>query len=114
MERPVPSSTEAVCPWTDNPPQPSRAAAVTKPERVGLRRRMPLVSSKKPAAQGGSGSGAYAESWGGGSGSRELRTDAISISHNHTLDVDTQSSGGGEAVDMMPPYLAVYVWQRLS
>ena len=65
-------------------------------------------------AQGGSGSGAYAESWGGGSGSRELRTDAISISHNHTLDVDTQSSGGGEAVDMMPPYLAVYVWQRLS
>ena len=65
-------------------------------------------------AQGGSGSGAYAESWGGGSGSRELRTDAISISHTHTLDVDTQSSGGGEAVDMMPPYLAVYVWQRLS
>ena len=30
----MPSSTEAVCPWTDNPPQPSRAAAVTKPERL--------------------------------------------------------------------------------
>ena len=65
-------------------------------------------------AQGGSGSGAYAESWGGGSGSRSLYTDAYSNTHNHSLDLTTQSSGGGQAIDMMPPYLAVYVWQRVS
>lgn len=65
-------------------------------------------------AQGGSGSGAYAESWSGGSGGRQLSTDSICINHNHRLDLDSQSSGGGESVDMMPPYLAVYVWQRLS
>lgn len=65
-------------------------------------------------AQGGSGSGACAESWGGGSGSRELRTDSICINHNHAVNMDSQSCGGGQSVDMMPPYLAVYVWQRLS
>ena len=65
-------------------------------------------------AQGGSGSGAYAESWGGGSGSRELRSDAICINHDHTVDMDSQSAGGGQPFDILPPYLAVYVWQRLS
>ena len=65
-------------------------------------------------AQGGSGSGAYAESWGGGSGSRELRSDAICINHDHTVDMDSQPTGGGQPFDILPPYLAVYVWQRLS
>ena len=65
-------------------------------------------------AQGGSGSGAYAESWSGGSGSRELRSDAICINHDHTVDLDSQPTGGGQSFDILPPYLAVYVWQRLS
>lgn len=65
-------------------------------------------------AQCGSGSSAYAESWTGGTGSRDLSTDSVCINHSHTLNLDSQSSGGGESVDMMPPYLAVYVWQRLS
>ena len=57
---------------------------------------------------------AYAESWGGGSGSRELRSDAICINHDHTVDMDSQPTGGGQPFDILPPYLAVYVWQRLS
>lgn len=65
-------------------------------------------------ASGGSGSGAYAESWGGGSGSRELRTDSVCINHNHEVDLDTQSTGEGQPFSILPPYLAVYVWQRLS
>ena len=64
--------------------------------------------------EGGSGSGAYAESWGGGSGSRDLRTDAVSFSHNHSVDLLSQAAGAGEAFSILPPYLAVYVWQRLS
>ena len=64
--------------------------------------------------QGGSGSSAYAESWSGGSGSRELYTDSFSNTHNHSLDLTSQTAGGGQAIDMMPPYLAVYVWQRIS
>ena len=65
-------------------------------------------------AQGGSGSGVYAESWSGGSGSRELSTDAISLIHNHSVELTCQASGGGQPIDIMPPYLAVYVWQRVS
>ena len=65
-------------------------------------------------ANGGSGSGAYAESWSGGSGSRDLRTDTVSSTHNHSLDLTSQSAGGGQAIDLLPPYLAVYVWQRIS
>ena len=65
-------------------------------------------------AQGGSGSGAYAESWSGGSGGRELQTDAICINHDHTVDMDSQSTGDGQPFSILPPYLAVYVWQRLS
>lgn len=64
--------------------------------------------------QGGSGSGAYAESWGGGSGSRSLYTDTVSSTHSHSIDLVSQAAGGGQAIDMMPPYLAVYVWQRVS
>lgn len=64
--------------------------------------------------QGGSGGEAYAESWSGGTGRRELTTSAICINHDHTVDLDSQPCGGGEAVGILPPYLAVYVWQRVS
>lgn len=64
--------------------------------------------------QGGSGDEAYAESWSGGTGRRELTTSAICINHDHTVDLDSQPCGGGEAVGILPPYLAVYVWQRVS
>ena len=37
-----------------------------------------------------------------------------SRTHNHSLDLTSQSAGGGQAVDLLPPYLAVYVWQRIS
>lgn len=64
--------------------------------------------------QGGSGGEAYAESWSGGTGRRELTTSAICINHDHTVDLDSQPCGGGEAVGILPPYLAVYMWQRVS
>ena len=64
--------------------------------------------------QGGSGGEAYAESWSGGTGRRELTTSAICINHDHTVDLDSQPCGSGEAVGILPPYLAVYVWQRVS
>ncbi len=51
----LPAVTAAVWQWTLSPPQPSSAAAVTKPRRSGVRRRMPLVSSSTPAASGGRG-----------------------------------------------------------
>lgn len=63
-------------------------------------------------AQGGSGSGAYAESWGGGSGGRELSTDTGSDRHLHTFT--TNAAGGGSAHSNMPPYLAVYMWERTA
>lgn len=42
---------------------------------------------------------AYAESWGGGSESRDL---------------STESAGAGQAHENMPPYLAVYMWERTA
>ena len=50
MGMPLPAVTAAAWQWTLSPPQPSSAAAVTKPRRSGVSRRMPLVSSMKPAA----------------------------------------------------------------
>ena len=47
-------------------------------------------------------------------GSRSLYTDTVSSTHNHSIDLVSQAAGGGQAIDMMPPYLAVYVWQRVS
>ena len=90
------------------PPHTHRVSGYTDAQEMSHSHSLPNI------AQGGSGSGAYAESWGGGSGSRSLYTDAYSNTHNHSLDLTTQSSGGGQAIDMMPPYLAVYVWQRVS
>lgn len=65
-------------------------------------------------AQGGSGSGAYAESWSGGSGGRDLRTDTYSVTHNHSIDLTTQAAGSGQSIELLPPYMAVYVWKRVS
>ena len=74
-----------------------------------------LTLTEQPnVIQGGSGGEAYAESWSGGTGRRELTTSAICINHDHTVDLDSQPCGGGEAVGILPPYLAVYVWQRVS
>jgi hypothetical protein len=42
---------------------------------------------------------AYAESWGGGAGNRDIYTD---------------SAGGGQSHNNMPPYLAVYMWRRIA
>lgn len=62
-------------------------------------------------ATGGSGSDAYAESWGGGSGGRTLNTGWDGV-HSHTVTID--SAGGGQAVDIMPPYLVVHMWKRTA
>ncbi len=90
------------------PPHTHRVNGYTDAQEMSHRHSLPNI------AQGGTGSGAYAESWSGGSGSRELYTDLFSNTHNHSLDLTSQTTGGGQAVDMMPPYLAVYVWQRIS
>ena len=90
------------------PPHTHRVTGSTQAEEFSHDHGLPNI------AQGGSGSGAYAESWGGGSGSRDLRTDAVSFSHNHRVDLLAQAAGAGEAFSILPPYLAVYVWQRLS
>lgn len=90
------------------PPHTHRVTGSTQAEEFSHDHGLPNI------AQGGSGSGAYAESWGGGSGSRDLRTDAVSFSHNHSVDLLSQAAGAGEAFSILPPYLAVYVWQRLS
>ena len=58
--------------------------------------------------------GAYAETWGYGSGSRELNTWFVDITHIHRLDVNSQTTGGGAAFSLMPPYLAVYMWKRTA
>lgn len=58
--------------------------------------------------------GAYAESWGYGSGSRSLSTDYTDITHIHRVDITSQSTGGGAAMSIMPPYLSVYMWQRTA
>ena len=65
-------------------------------------------------AKGSSGSGAYAESWSGGSGGRDLRTDTYSVTHNHSIDLTTQATGSGQSIELLPPYMAVYVWKRVS
>ena len=59
-----------------------------------------------------SGSEAVAESWGGGSGgSRTLYTDLDGF---HTHNATAAAAGGGTAFAIMPPYLAVYMWKRIS
>ena len=58
-----------------------------------------------------SGSGVM-ESWGSGSGnSRSIYTDADGY-HSHTASASL--TGGGTAFDLLPPYLAVYMWKRIS
>ncbi len=58
---------------------------------------------------GGSG---VMESWGSGSGtSRSIYTDAGGY---HTHGAAASYTGGGEAFDLLPPYLAVYMWKRIS
>ena len=34
--------------------------------------------------------------------------------YNSKIDVTTDSTGGGKAHENMPPYLAVYTWQKVS
>ena len=52
------------------------------------------------------------ESWGDGSGiSRDVYTDSDGY-HTHTAYADY--TGDGEAFDLMPPYLTVYMWKRIS
>ena len=58
-----------------------------------------------------SGSGVM-ESWGSGSGvSRSIYTDADGY-HSHTASASL--TGGGAAFDLLPPYLTVYMWKRIS
>lgn len=35
-------------------------------------------------------------------------------SHNHTISGSTASTGTGSAFNILPPYLAVYIWQRTA
>lgn len=58
--------------------------------------------------------GAYAESWGYGSGNRDLNANYIALPHIHYLDGTATSTGGGNAMSIMPPYLSVYMWQRTA
>lgn len=36
------------------------------------------------------------------------------VDHTHTIYGDTGSSGNGNAMEIRPPYLAVYMWKRVS
>lgn len=58
--------------------------------------------------------GVYAETWGYGSGSRDFSTDFTDITHNHRVDITSQTTGSGASLNMMPPYLAVYMWRRTA
>lgn len=58
--------------------------------------------------------GVYAETWGYGSGKRELNTNFVDINHIHYVDVISQTTGGGAAFSLMPPYMAVYMWRRTA
>ena len=46
--------------------------------------------------------------------SADSTTDTEDQSHTHTFSGTTAAAGGGTEVDIMPPYLAVYVWKRVS
>lgn len=41
-------------------------------------------------------------------------TDTENQSHTHAFSGTTASVGGGTEIDIMPPYLAVFVWKRIS
>lgn len=44
-------------------------------------------------------------------------TDEIYVSmdsHNHSVYGNTANTGGGQAIEIKPPYLAVYMWKRIS
>ena len=62
---------------------------------------MPLHSHTIPNIKqtGSDTGGAYAESWGGGSGSRDLVSDSV---------------GGGQAHNNMPPFINVSIWRRTA
>ena len=63
------------------------------------------------ASVGSSGSGVM-ESWGSGSGtSRNIYTDEDGY-HSHSASAS--QTGGGTAFNLMPPYLTVYMWKRIS
>lgn len=54
------------------------------------------------------GSGSY------GYESAGSTTDTEDQSHTHAFSGTTAAAGGGTEVDIMPPYLAVYIWKRVS
>lgn len=58
------------------------------------------------------GSDVLVESWGSGSNPRGVTTD--SYTHTHTVSVTIGSTGLGQSFSIMPPYLAVYMWKRVS
>lgn len=41
-------------------------------------------------------------------------TAANNIEHTHTISGSTQQTGSGSALDITPPYLAVYMWKRTA
>jgi len=63
---------------------------------------------------GGSGSSRYTVHYQGTSGAGGLTATSSAGSHTHSVSGTTDSTGSGSSFSIMPPYLAVYMWKRLS
>ena len=60
-----------------------------------------------------SGGGSYTTAE-GKSGSDAYYTHTTTKDGGHTHDLSINNAGGGQAVDIMPPYLVVYMWKRTA
>ena len=84
---------------------------------------MPAHSHTGSAAENGyhyhsftgnrSGGGSYTTAE-GKSGSDAYYTHTTTKDGGHTHDLSINNAGGGQAVDIMPPYLVVYMWKRTA
>ena len=64
---------------------------------------------------GAPGSGNYTVHSGGYPGnSRNPDTSTASLNHSHSFSGTTAAAGSGTAFSILPPYLAVYAWQRIA
>ena len=91
------------------PPHSHRVLGYTDAENVGHYHTIPNIRTGQSGEYG-----AYAETWGNGSGERDLTTDFTDITHNHRVDITSQTAGTGAAFPILPPYLAVLMWQRTA
>ena len=65
-------------------------------------------------------SGSYSQNANGGANSQHINFDAsrwtgsTSSIGNHTHTVTVSNTGSGQAINHMPPYIALYIWERVS